>query len=484
MKDDQDQNQALLDLLLSRRACDKADLARVSALQKQDGGRCDRLLLRLGLVEESALVEALSEVYGMPLLDPMVSVPDRDAVRRLSPNYLLSRLAVPLAADGPARLVAMSDPLDMSLRDELSFHLDAMIAPVVATSAQIRALLTKSDGPDPAPTDDPTQLGRDAANLKRAEFDGPVIRFVQDLLSDAVLAGASDIHAEASDESLSVRFRVNGKLVPQPVPKQLSAQSVIARLKVMAGLNVSERRLPQDGRLQTLVAGRRVDFRFSSLPTHLGESVVARVLDPKALRLGWDKLGFDGQTIDWIKAILDRPSGLFLVTGPTGSGKTTTLYTALAHLNSASRKIITVEDPVEYNLPGLQQIQVNDDIGLSFGRVLRGVLRHDPNVIMVGEIRDAETAEIAVRAAQVGRLVLSTLHTNTAQGAVNRLIDLGVPRFLLDDVLHGVIGQDLQPILCPSCRGKGCDSCQGVGVSGRKLMVERWTPEKGLDTKS
>jgi general secretion pathway protein E len=308
--------------------------------------------------------------------------------------------------------------------------------------------------------------------LRRAETDGPVIRFVQEKLTDAVLQGASDVHVECTEDGYAVRFRLNGVLVPQRVDGALDALAVIARLKVMAGVNVAERRLPQDGRLETTIAGRKIDFRFSSLPTHFGESIVARVLDPKALRLGWDRLGFEAEVIARIKAILDRPSGLFLVTGPTGSGKTTTLYTAVGHLNQPKRKIVTVEDPVEYNLRGVQQVQVHEEIGLTFARVLRGVLRHDPNVILIGEIRDAETAEIAVRAAQVGRLVLSTLHTNSAAGALNRLVDLGVPEFLVRDVLRGVLGQELVLTPCPVCGGAGCKTCERTGVGGRRLRAE------------
>lgn len=370
--------------------------------------------------------------------------------------------------------VATNDPANTSLLEEIAFHIDRNVVAVGAPTADIRRLLSELE-PKEGPTTEGThdaQIQRDADALRRAETDGPVIRFVQEQLTDAVLQGASDVHVECTEDGFAVRFRLNGVLVPQRVDHSLDAASVIARLKVMAGVNVAERRLPQDGRLETNIAGRKVDFRFSSLPTHFGESIVARVLDPKALRLGWDRLGFDAAIVERIKAILERPSGLFLVTGPTGSGKTTTLYTAVAHLNQPKRKIVTVEDPVEYNLRGVQQVQVQEEIGLSFARVLRGVLRHDPNVILIGEIRDAETAEIAVRAAQVGRLVLSTLHTNSAGGALNRLVDLGVPEFLVRDVLRGVLGQELVLTPCASCGGVGCQVCGGTGVGSRQLRAE------------
>jgi general secretion pathway protein E len=391
----------------------------------------------------------------------------------LGSSYLSMQGIAPLAnAEGICR-IALADPLNQPLCQEVAFILDQPVEVVCATTHEIRSLLAQLEVAPDADIDSLTE--QDAEILRKAGVDGPIIRFVQDMLSNAVLTGASDIHVETNDHGLTTRFRLNGVLVTQPGAPALNPQAVIARLKVMAGLNVAERRLPQDGRLQTNVAGRRVDFRFSSLPTQSGESIVARVLDPKALRLGWQRLGFDPAVVEWIKNILSHPSGLFLVTGPTGSGKTTTLYTALSHLNIPGRKIVTVEDPVEYLLEGVQQVQVHDEIGLSFARILRGVLRHDPNVIMVGEIRDAETAEIAVRAAQVGRLVLSTLHTNSAQGAVNRLIDLGVPDFLLRDVLRGVLGQDLRLIRCPACNGAGCHACQGTGVLRRELRVETWS---------
>jgi general secretion pathway protein E len=369
--------------------------------------------------------------------------------------------------------IATNDPGNAALLEEIAFHLDRPVAPVGATTATIRTLLAQLETPAAQPiTGSDVQAQRDAEALRRAETDGPVIRFVQEKLTDAVLQGASDVHVECAEDGYAVRFRLNGLLVPQRVDPSLDAAAVIARLKVMAGANVAERRLPQDGRLEATIAGRKVDFRFSSLPTSYGESIVARVLDPKALRLGWDRLGFDADIVARIKAILDRPSGLFLVTGPTGSGKTTTLYTAVAHLNQPRRKIVTVEDPVEYNLRGVQQVQVQEEIGLTFARVLRGVLRHDPNVILIGEIRDAETAEIAVRAAQVGRLVLSTLHTNSAAGALNRLVDLGVPEFLVRDVLRGVLGQELLLTPCTACGGAGCQTCGGTGVGGRRLTAE------------
>lgn len=468
----------LLERLVAAGLCDQASASRARQLAQTEGVRADRILLRLGLVEEPRLIAEIAAVNGIDLLDPQSAILDESSAHRLGHPYLSAQLAAPLASPSDAALVAVADPLNTALLVELAFHLECPVHVVAATTQQVREILASGNAKETGPQNGALSAERDTEALRKTDIDGPVIRFVQELLNDAVLAGASDIHVEASEEAFRVRFRLNGVLVPQLGNPALNPQSVVARLKVMAGLNVAERRLPQDGRLQAIVAGRRVDFRFSSLPTQLGESVVARVLDPKALRLGWDRLGFTPEITEWIKGILEQPSGLFLVTGPTGSGKTTTLYTALDHLNTPGRKIITVEDPVEYNLPGLQQIQVQDEIGLSFARILRGVLRHDPNVIMIGEIRDPETAEIAVRAAQVGRLVLSTLHANSASGAVNRLVDLGVPRFLVDDVLRGVLGQELRIVACTSCNEGSCYICGGTRVSIRKLFTNRWNGQE------
>ncbi len=468
-------SQTLADRLLVRIATsgliEQRSFERAVAIAAKDNARVDRILLQLGLIEESVLLPVLCETLDVGLLDDGEASVDATMAQTLTLPYLSANVLAPLLSEGPSVRFATTDPGNADLFKELAFHLDRPVEPLGATTAAVRRLLAGLNAPEPSKSSD-TQVQRDTDTLRRAETDGPVIRFVQEKLTDAVLQGASDVHVECTEDGYAVRFRLNGILVPQRVDGALDSAAVIARLKVMAGVNVAERRLPQDGRLETTIAGRKVDFRFSSLPTHFGESIVARVLDPKALRLGWDRLGFEAAVVARIKTILDRPSGLFLVTGPTGSGKTTTLYTAVAHLNQPKRKIVTVEDPVEYNLRGVQQVQVHEEIGLSFARVLRGVLRHDPNVILIGEIRDAETAEIAVRAAQVGRLVLSTLHTNSAAGALNRLVDLGAPEFLVRDVLRGVLGQELMLTPCPACGGAGCKTCEGTGVSGRRLRAE------------
>ncbi|WP_395541047.1 GspE/PulE family protein [Neotabrizicola sp. sgz301269] len=458
----------LAERLLQTGLLDRHRLARAEG----DSQPLDRALLRLGLVEEAALLPEVCNVLGFESFDATRHRVDPKAAASLTLPFLSARIALPLQSEGVDCLVAMADPANASLRTELAFLLDRPVRPVGAPTATIRMLIARLADPEEQRQSEAARPSQDRNLLTAADSDGPISRFAMEKLADAVAQGASDLHLESTDQGVALRFRINGVLVPQPMDATLDPAAVIARFKVMAGVNVAERRLPQDGRIEAMIAGRKIDFRFSSLPTHLGESIVARVLDPRQLRLGLDSLGFPPAIPARLRAILDRPSGLFLATGPTGSGKTTTLYAAIAHLNTPRRKIVTVEDPVEYNIAGVQQVQTHDEIGLTFARVLRGILRHDPNVILVGEIRDRETAEIAVRAAQVGRLVLSTLHTNSAAGAVTRLVDLGVPEFLVRDVLRGVLGQELRLMPCPSCGGAGCETCGGTGVGRREVQAE------------
>lgn len=459
-------------LLSERSALPAADLTRAQDQAEVEGIPLHRVLIDRGLVEEEVVLPALAAALGIPFAaDPWsCAPPDRDAIQRLTLPFLRSRAAVPLLSPAGAQAVLMADPSDAALVAELAFHLDRPVAPQGATLRTIRALLAD------APADLPAAAAALPTEPAQGD-DGPVIRFVAETLAEAVAAGASDIHFEALPSGLAIRRRINGLLGPMNTDPALPAASVFARLKVMARANVAERRLPQDARFSGTFSGRRIDFRLSSLPTQNGESIVLRVLDPQALRLGWDRLGFAPEMVSRITTAIERPSGLFLVTGPTGSGKTTTLYTALQHLNSNRRKIVTVEDPVEYSLPGVQQVQVQEDIGLTFARVLRSILRHDPNVIMVGEIRDPETAEIACRAAQVGRMVLSTLHTRDAKGARTRLVDLGVPDYIVGDVLRGVLAQNLALSDCPECHGAGCRTCGFTGSAARRLEAELITAD-------
>ncbi|MBL4543484.1 MAG: type II/IV secretion system protein [Rhodobacteraceae bacterium] len=436
----------LLDRLIARGFLDSKSAGRGQRLAQSEGIRIERALLRLGLIEEDALLAEIAQQAGIPFhADPAALAADPDVIATLTAEYLQANALVPITDTGGTLRIATADPLNPDLCAELAFLLDREPALAAAPVRVIRAVLAGAAGgpPPDAGALSQEQHAADREAFRQGDAEGPVIRFVAEKFDEAVALGASDLHFEIGEDGLRIRIRREGVLERQPVDHGLNPSAVLARLKVMAGMNVSERRLPQDGRITSVIAGRKVDFRVSSVPTSFGESIVARVLDPRALRLGWQKLGFEAGIVARLIEIVESPSGLFLVTGPTGSGKTTTLYTALSHLNTEGRKILTVEDPIEYNLPGIEQVQVHEAIGMTFARALRSFLRQDPNVIMVGEIRDRETAEIACRAALVGRMVLSTLHTATPEGAVTRLVDLGVPEYLVRDVLRGVLGQSL-----------------------------------------
>jgi len=436
---------AFAEELLDAQIIDRVGALRAKAIAEADRISLDRAILKLGILDEETLLTHLAKSLGHShITDLSEHSVDADTVKTLTLPFCQSNLIAPIITMEGRRLVLSCDPANEALANEVSFFLDSPAEIVVAPTRTIRALLASLEGEQEIAEVSDERLQADQDTLRKADMDGPVIRFVAEVFNEAVAIGASDMHFEAQEDGLRVRLRVNGILSRHPADRSLSVSSILARLKVMSGMNVSERRLPQDGRITSTIAGRKVDFRVSSVPTSFGESIVCRVLDPNALRLGWDKLGFDAEITRQIIEIIEQPNGLFLVTGPTGSGKTTTLYTALAHLNEEGRKILTVEDPIEYNLHGVEQVQVHEEIGLSFARTLRSFLRQDPNVLMVGEIRDEETAEIACRAALVGRMVLSTLHTNTPEGAVTRLTDLGVPDYVVKDVLRGVLGQQLE----------------------------------------
>lgn len=460
------------DHLLKAGILEETALVRAKTLASSTGLDLETAILRLGLAEEATVLKALATVMSLPFVDEIARLGlDADIVAQLGLPYLRRYTLAPVGTDDGCITILTATPGNQQLVKELAFQLESdiqlIVAPARAIHKTLDRLATKNTS---GPSEEQTALDKKAFDA--AQLDGPVIAFVSQKLNEAVAQGASDLHFASSNAGLGLRFRINGVLIRQDTIASINPSAVFARLKVMSGMNVAERRKPQDGRITSVIAGRVVDFRVSSMPTQLGESVVVRVLDPKALRLGWEHLGFDPETESAIREIVEMPSGLFLVTGPTGSGKTTTLYTALNHLRSERRKIITIEDPVEYQLPDVDQVQVQNELGLGFADALRSVLRQDPNVIMVGEIRDAETAEIACRAALVGRMVLSTLHTNSARGALPRMLDLGVEEFILRDVLRGVLGQSLETVHCGSCQGAGCSACDMTGTSGRHLRAE------------
>ena len=391
-----------------------------------------------------------SDYPDLPLLDGVLPV-----------RFLKSSHILPLNESDDRITLAMTDPLDRAAAEAVALRTGRKVEICVAVAAELEAALERLysegkssidqiaetlDSPDEESTDADVQRLRDQAS------EAPVIRIVNLLISRAVEAKASDIHIESSEAQLRVRYRIDGVLRDVDAPPAAVRAAVISRIKIMARLNIAEHRLPQDGRIKAVVRGKEIDLRVSTLPTLHGEGVVMRILDREGVVLDFDSLGFDAAALKEYLGLLERPNGILLVTGPTGSGKTTSLYTSLTHLNSPEKKIVTVEDPVEYELEGLSQIQVRPKIGLTFAHTLRSILRYDPDIIMIGEIRDLETAQIAVQASLTGHLVLATLHTNTAAASVTRLLDMGVEDYLLTSTVVGIVAQRLVRRLCPHCR--------------------------------
>ncbi len=450
---------------------------RVSEASARAGASVERTILELGLVAEEPLFQVLAEHLGVPFAGP----DELDAeviVQSGLPHDFLARVeSVPVREAGDVLWIATCDPTGGDAVQSIGFHLGRPVSGMIAAPSTIKAALSLLAQPTVSPEASGTSE-TDIERLRALANDGPVIKLVNDLVARAAEAGASDIHIEAEAHGARIRLRVDGVLRCDGGIAEAQRAAVVSRLKVMANLNISEKRRPQDGRAAVAVRGRTVDIRLSTLPTQHGESVVLRILDRAALRLDWDALGFPADRVDAVERILRMPNGLFLVAGPTGSGKTTTLYTALSQIDADTRKIVTVEDPIEYELKGVNQVQVEPAIDMTFARALRAILRQDPDVVMVGEIRDEETAETAVRAALVGRLVLSTIHTNDSLSAVDRLLDLRVPRYLLAATLRGVLSQRLVRRLCAACAGLGCPTCGESGRKGRIAVSEllRATP--------
>lgn len=454
------------DALLAAKRIDGAAIERARRAQAQSGERFDVVLSRLGLLSETQVCEALATYFGERVATegdfPAAAIlPDR-----LPLSFLKSSRMVPLSVSAAGADIARADPFNRDCVDAVAFLLKVPVTTRLATSGVIDAALerlyTKAEatGPTKRPlaivasnvstisTDDGD---RDIRRLEDMASEAPVIKLVQDLIVRAVDANASDIHIEPGEDALRVRFRIDGILHTIETLEPALRQSLSSRIKVLSQLNIAERRMPQDGRTSVAVRGRDVDLRVSTMPTIYGESVVLRILDRSSVSLDAAQLGLIGPNIERFWRDVSRPNGLILVTGPTGSGKTTTLYTALSRLNDPARKVFTVEDPIEYQLGGVNQIQVNTKIGLTFAHALRSMLRQDPDVVMVGEIRDVETADIAIQASLTGHLVLSTLHTNSAVSTVTRLLNMGVEGYLLASSLKGVLAQRLVRRLCPSC---------------------------------
>jgi general secretion pathway protein E len=482
-------------MLIERGKIEAEDLDRALELQAERGDKIGKILVDMGVIAQRDMLGALSEQLGIPLVTVDQPPPSAPEIDGLSHRFLKQARAFPLSIAGSSLTVAMADPLDFETVAALRAFSGLEIQSVLASEQEIADAIEKHYGAGErgAVT---TGIGEDeqAADLEHLRdmaSEAPVIRLVNAMIADALEKRSSDIHIEPFEKEFRVRFRVDGVLFNQePPPRELKA-AIISRLKLMAKLNIAERRLPQDGRIKIRILGREVDLRVSTLPTLYGESVVMRLLDRSAgdfydLR----RLGFDEHMLARMEHFTGLPHGIFLVTGPTGSGKSTTLYSALKRINIPDKKIITIEDPVEYQMDGINQIHVNPQIGLTFAAGLRHIVRQDPDVIMVGEIRDRETADIAIRAALTGHLVFSTLHTNDAPSAITRLTDMGVENYLLTSSLVAVLAQRLVRVICKHCkspagralspdgesvaswRGAGCPECRGTGYTSRVGIFE------------
>lgn len=490
-----------LDWLVAQGRLTRVLADRVTRVRAETSDRLAGVLLKLGLLSEGDLAEALANYTGLTRLEPGAVPEEPLLIQGYNGEFSRAREVAPLAITGAALELACWDALDEYVPRVLEFTLGRRIDLRIGTRTEIRLALERlyprqvdgSAATGLAPGDVENE---EVDRLKDLASDAPVIRLVQRLVNEAISARASDVHLEPTETALKVRLRLDGLLREiESHPRELAA-AVVSRVKVLAGLNIAERRLPQDGRIRITVQGKEVDFRVATTPVLHGESVVLRILDREDVALDFKTLGFDSGLLSILRRAIERPYGIVLVTGPTGSGKTTTLYAALKEINTPEKKIITVEDPVEYVLEGVNQVPIRPTIGLTFAHALRAFLRQDPDVLMVGEIRDRETAEIAIQAALTGHLLFSTLHTNTASGAVTRLLDMGIDDYLLTSTLHVVLAQRLVRRLCTECRepyspteevlarlaahgkadrwfrARGCPSCQGTGYRGRTAILE------------
>ncbi len=477
------------DLLVEKGLLARNDLERAVELEREQGGGLARILSDLGFVNPADLLETQATRLGLPFLSGDEFPSDPPVEDRVPASYMRRYRFLPLGGAVVLR-VAVADPLDLETLGSISSMTGLPVEVVLAPERAILAGIDKLYG-----TGEDSELPQaeqaDIDRLRDMASEAPVIRFVNSLISRALEEHASDIHLEPSERDFRVRFRIDGVLEERRSPPRAMRSAVVSRLKLMAGLDIAERRLPQDGRIQIKVAGRDIDLRVATLPTLHGESLAIRLLDPTvAAAFDLASLGFDESLLGRVARLADLPHGLVLVTGPTGSGKTTTLHAVLKRINSPVRKIVTIEDPVEYRLDGVSQIHVNSAVGLTFAAGLRHIVRQDPDVIMVGEIRDYETAQIAIRAAMTGHCVYATLHTNDAASAVTRLADMGVENYLLASSLAAVLAQRLVRLLCVQCREpagraaapdgrwvptwrpRGCEACRGQGYSGRIGIFE------------
>ena len=505
----------LLALIKEQGLIDDLQLEEVLQEQTRNSKPIIQILQDFGIVELQTLLHVMAQHMGTEVVDLTGIDFTPDLLKTIPPATARMYQCLPVALFGSALQVTLADPLNPQVIDELAYITGKEVQLVVADPGAIEKLIQRFYGEDSESVGDilkelgaDSDIAREAAEAAASEDSGdsadlanevPIVRFVNLVLFQAIQDRASDIHFEPFEDAFKIRYRVDGALYEMSPPPKNLAIPVISRLKVMANLNISERRMPQDGRITFPIANRTVDLRISTLPTAFGESVVLRVLDRSATNIDIEALGFPKNVHDYLIEAIQQPNGILVVTGPTGCGKTTTLYSCLNRVNTIDLKLLTAEDPVEFDIEGIMQVPVNEAVGLTFGKALRAFLRQDPDVIMVGEVRDMETAQIAIQASLTGHLVLSTLHTNDSPGAVTRLVDMGVEPFLISSTLMAVLGQRLVRTICKKCRtpfeptesqlsllnlsphdigdkvfyyGRGCSNCNDTGYKGRKGIFE------------
>jgi len=479
--------------------------------QKRNGGLIGSNLIKLGILDEDALLSFLSQQYGFPAINISKTDIPKEIIRLIPPDVVQKHNVLPVSRAGSTLVIAMSDPTNYLVIDDIKFltgyNIDVVVAEESALKKAIDAYYDQSASLMDV-MNDLEELELEVVEdhedvnieeLQKATSDAPVVKLVNVILADAIKKEASDIHIEPYEKNFRVRYRIDGVLYEIMNPPLKLKNAITSRIKIMSSLDIAERRLPQDGRIKLKTPGKEMDFRVSVLPTLFGEKIVLRLLDKSALQLDMTKLGFETRALSDFQEAIYRPYGMVLVTGPTGSGKTTTLYSALTELNKSTQNISTAEDPVEYNLQGINQVQMHEEIGLNFASALRAFLRQDPDIIMVGEIRDFETAEIGIKAALTGHLVLSTLHTNDAPSTIHRLLNMGVEPFLVTSSVNLILAQRLCRKICTECkevqdtnpqalldlgfsekeantltvyRGKGCERCSQTGFKGRIALYE------------
>jgi type IV pilus assembly protein PilB len=495
------------ELLVRNKLIDEKQLAKALEEQRAQGGRLGASLVKLGYIKEEDLAAFLSRQYGVPSINLSEFEIDMNVIKLVSNDVAQKYQLVPVNRAGSTLIVAMADPSNIFAIDDIKFMTGYNVEVVVASEASIKSAIDKyydqsasfddvmggMDDIDLEVVDENEQV--DLSALEKATEDAPVVKLVNLILTDAIKKRASDIHIEPYEKSFRVRYRIDGVLQEVMKPPMKLKNAITSRIKIMSEMDISERRLPQDGRIKIkLPGGQDMDYRVSCLPTLFGEKVVLRLLDKSNLQLDMTKLGYETQSLKWFKEQIHKPFGMVLVTGPTGSGKTVSLYSALAELNKVTENISTAEDPVEFNFAGINQVQMHEEIGLNFAAALRSFLRQDPDIIMIGEIRDFETAEIGIKAALTGHLVLSTLHTNDAPATINRLLNMGIEPFLVASAVNLITAQRLGRRVCQECKqpeeiprealiqagiteaqlaevvcykGQGCSTCNGSGYKGR-----------------